>query len=345
MNQPPTNNPIVANVQNGIQNVQNGIQNGIQSVQKGVEPIVTAVQNNVSSATQAVQNNLKEFSSPQNIANASPSFLDSNGIIAKFVFLILVVIVFLLLMNLGIMMVGYYLQPPNNPYLIQGMIQGSQFVDISRDPKNPMSVTLKHSNNQKSGMEFSWSLWLNLQKNTNTKTDYSHIFSVGNNTFDPKTGLATVENGPGVYLSNLDSSGNQLETANLHVVMDCIPDGIIHNQSVNVTNLPYNKWFNVVLRMNNTLLDIYINGIITSRLNFTNVPKQNYGDVLVCANGGFIGALSNLRYYDYGMNVFEIGSVVFRGPTLTAAKINQNVNSTQNGYNYLSNKWYASKLN
>jgi hypothetical protein len=272
----------------------------------------------------------------------SESFLSSNGIIAKFVFIILTVIVFLFLMNLGISLLGYYLQPANNPFIVKGMIQGTNPAIIPRDPKKMNSVVIKHSNNQKGGMEFTWSLWLYLQNNTNEKTQYSHIFNVGNNIFDDQTGLATVENGPGLYLANFDKDGKKVETANLHLVMDTVPDGISFEQSTDITNLPYDKWFNVVIKLRNTTMDVYVNGTIASRLNFINVPKQNYNDINVCSNGGFVGSLSDLRYYNYALNVFDINYIVYKGPNTSVSSLNK-VASTQGGFNYLSNSWYASK--
>lgn len=311
-------------VKDTTQNIVDGVSS---SVSKGVEDVGEAMQ-------------FKQFSASENFSEATESFLNSNTIVAKFVFVMLVVIVFLFLMNLGIYLLGYFLQPSNNPYIVNGMIQGTNFIKVSRDPKVVNSVVLKHSNNQESGLEFSWSLWLNLKYNTNTKTQYSHIFSVGNNSFDLTTGLATIQNGPGLYLSNLDSSGNQITTANLHLVMDSMPDGSTFSETADISNLPYDKWFNVVIRMKNTVMDIYINGVITHRTNFTNVPRQNYNDVLICANGGFTGALSNLRYYDYALNVFEITSIVYAGPTLNASTINGTSTAVKGGYNYLSNLWY-----
>jgi hypothetical protein len=329
--------------QNAIQPAIENIQQASTDVANKIADFTNNVANNVAETTKEVTNNLKEFASPQNFTNATQSFVNSNSIIAKFVFILLVVIVFLFLLNLGIKLIGYFLRPPNNPYLVNGMISGTNAIVVSRDPKKANSVTLKRSNNQKTGLEFTWSVWLNLQYNTRTNTTYSHIFSVGNNTFDETTGIASVSNGPGLYLANLDGSGNQIQMANLHIVMDTISDGISYNQTTDVSNVPYNKWFNVILRVENSILDVYINGVITSRLNFINVPRQNYEDVLICQNGGFIGSLSNLRYYDYALNVFEIMGVVYGGPNLSAAK-NINASSTKGGFNYLSNQWYSSKL-
>ena len=52
------------------------------------------------------------------------------------------------------------------------------------------------------------------------------------------------------------------------------------------------------------------------KMTFQDVPKQNYGDVFVCNNGGFTGELSDLRYFDYGLGVFEIMNIVNRGQIL-----------------------------
>ena len=98
----------------------------------------------------------------------------------------------------------------------------------------------------------------------------------------------------------------------------------------------------MAIRMQNQSMDIYINGTITNRVNFENVPKQNYQDVLVCANGGFPGQISNLRYYDYALSVFEIMNLVYWGPNLKL--IEKTTESSSSNYNFLSNEWYNSKL-
>jgi len=341
---PPTTSLLPAPLVDNLQQGMSAVQNATATVTDKIGETTSAIATNVSNATESIGANLKEFSSPAQITNASESFLNSNGIIAKFVFLILVVIVFLFLMNLGITLVGYFLKPPRNPIVVNGMIPGTNFLDISRDPKTQGSIDIKHSNNQNGGMEFTWSVWLNLQKNTNTTTQYSHIFSVGNNTFDPKTGIATVENGPGLYLVNTDASGNPMQNANLHVIMDTMTDGISSSESVEIENLPYDKWFNVVLRMKNNFLDVYVNGVITSRIRFINVPKQNYSNVLVCANGGFIGTLSLLQYYDYALNVFEIGSLLYWGPKMSPP-VSKGGSKDSGNYSYLSSQWYSTQLN
>jgi hypothetical protein len=305
--------------------------------------------------SEQVKSSLDDFSSPEKTGISDSDFLQSNGMVANFAFLILVLIIFLVLLNLGIYALNYFMQPTSNPYIIYGTIQGNEFLTISRNPKSARYVVLQHSNNRDGGIEFTWSVWLNFNHiNNPMKTEYSHLFSVGTNSFDSKTGLSTGNNGPGFYLRNQDESGDLVSTANILLLMDTmsldpIPtnkNGLLSTETTTstteISKLPYNKWFHLACRMQFNSMDIYINGIISDRINFENVPRQNYEDVLLCANGGFNGQMSNLRYYNYALNVFEISNIVYWGPSLKAAT-NNNITASGN-YNYLSNIWYLNKL-
>jgi hypothetical protein len=298
-----------------------------------------------------VQNSLDEFSSPEKTGSTDEGFLQSNSLIANFAFIVLVLVAFLVLLNLGIYTLYYLLEPTKNPYIINGTIQGNNYMTVSRNPKAASYVVLQHSNNEKGGIEFTWSVWLTFNHIDNLmKTTYAHIFSVGTNDFDSHTGVSMGNNGPGLYLRNEDPSGNLVNTANVLLVMDTMSaskDSAVLNTdttpfSTEIQNLPYNKWFHLALRMHYNSMDIYVNGTVTNRINFDNVPRQNYEDVLLCANGGFSGQMSNLRYYNHALNIFEIKNLVYWGPSLKAAT---NTTVTANGnYNYLSNWWYMNKL-
>jgi hypothetical protein len=113
---------------------------------------------------------------------------------------------------------------------------------------------------------------------------------------------------------------------------------------IDVSGIPLQKWFHVAVRLQNTILDVYVNGTLSKRTVLPDVPKQNYADVYVCGNGGFPGALSNLRYYPYAMNVFEINAVSWYGPNMTASTLENSIMKVQNGYTYISNLWYNKHL-
>ena len=316
----------------GLQNVGKQLSNiklpDVQQLTQGVTDTAKAATSSVASTRETLGNTLNSFSS-QSVINASQSFLDSNSIIAKFVFLIFVLIVFLVAMNLGISLLMYFLSPPRNPAVIDGLLTGNTPITVTQDPKNKDSVMIFRSNNQSKGLEATWSVWLNIDGLTNAGK-LAHVFNKGNDIYDT-TGYATVNNGPGLYIKP--------DTNTIQIVMDEANTQKACN--ISLDNIPLKKWFHVVMRIQNNILDVYINGIISSRYVFNGVPKQNYDSVNVCQNGGFSGKLSNLFYYDHALSIFDINNLVLRGPNLTeSSKVKSNIGN----YTYLSNTWYASRM-
>jgi hypothetical protein len=323
-----------------LQNIGSQITNS--NVGQGATDAANTISQTVSNATANVSSGLKSFSS-QSVVNASQSFLDSNSIIAKFVFLIFVLIVFLIVLNLGIMLIAYLLSPPKNPYVIQGLINGNMHLTVNQDPQNTSSATIFRSNNRSSGIESSWAFWININSFTNNTNTYKHVFNKGNNVYtgqdkDKKTGLATINNGPGVYLIS-DATNPQL--VNLVVFMDETSTNASSQTPAVVTNMPINKWAHVVIRIQGQIMDIYINGTIANRQILATVPKQNYDPVFIGWNNGFSGQLSNIIYYDHALGVFDINNLVLAGPNLVQSS---SVKSNIGNYTYMSNLWYANKI-
>ena len=375
---------------------------GQQSPGTQLENIGNSIKNGVSNAVSG-------FS--ESTASVGNEFLQSNSIIAKFAFIILVILGFMVLLNLGIALLAYYYSPPPSPYLINGMIDGTNGMVIPQDPKNANSITILRSDNQSTGLEFTWSLWLFVtDPGTSSPSTYQNIFNKGNGIYNSitsmarnvdynsamtnlginrttavdgtttyvvpsaissainsqtfvgpnvqakemltnvigalgisnqsllnmdQTGIASVNNGPGMYLVASATS------ASVIAVMDTV-DPQNPTQTMKVDNCPINKWFHVALRMENNIMDIYINGTISGRTLLTGVPRQNYNDVNICQNGGFTGSLSNLRYYNKALSAFEINSVVRSGPNTTL--VNSNIASNPGYSYYLADSWFYSKL-
>jgi hypothetical protein len=310
-------------------NIQQNLSEGIQTVSSNIE-----------SVKQNIGNTLNEFSS-KNVVDASTDFLESNSLIAKFAFLVLVLIVFMFLLNLGIMLIGYFTQPSNNPYIVKGTINGNEAATISQNPKTTDSIIIKRSNNESKGIELTWSMWL-LISQIPKDANYQHIFSKGDLTKNT-AGIYTI-NGPGVYLVK-DSSDPK--KANLKIIMDTVvsetpgKSDLVPNTYVDVKNIPLNKWVNVTFRVENKIMDVYVNGTISNRLVFDNVPLQNYHDIQICKDGGFSGKISNLRYFSYSLNIFEINTLVLGGPDLKPGQISSNINKVSDPtFSYISNMWY-----
>ena len=321
---------------NTAQNIQEGAINTAQNIQEGATNAYQSLANSATQLKENVTTSLDQFSSKSAVATeASQDFLNSNSIIAKFVFLLLVLIGFLFLVRLGIMLISYFTQPPPSPYVILGTNPGGNAVFVNDNPADPNSPDLQRSNNQPSGLEFTWSVWLLYQGSSNSNGPiYHNVFNKGTNDYDSYYGVAKTSNGPGLYIIG-DISPS------LHVVMD----DVVNNQnSLDISGIPVGKWFHVTIRMQNKIMDVYVNGMISGRYIFKNVPKQNYFGTYVCQNGGFNGTLSNLRYFSYALDVTQINNIILAGPNLTASTLSQKMASTNYSY-YLSSLWYNSKLN
>jgi len=295
------------------------------------------ISSSIDKLSKNVSENINQFSNAASVnADASSSYLSSNTLIAKFAFLILVIIVFLFLLNLGIMLIQYFYSPSEDPYLIKGMVSGTEPVTIHQDPNNSDSILINRSNNESTGLEFTWSVWLHINELEDQQRVYQHVFNKGDTSFS-SNGITNINNGPGLYLINNKSSMN-VGSAELRVVMDS--NNKSDNNYIDIKEVPIKKWVHVAIRMQNTVMDVYVNGIITGRLTMTDVPKQNYNNVNVNQEGGFKGKLSNLRYYSRALNVFEINNVVSTGPNLeTYLPV-----ESPKYYGYLSQLWYSSKV-
>ena len=311
---------------NKIKNTKDSLARVVNNVKGNVENIVNNVKTNVT-------NKLDEFGPKKNtIFKYGSDYMNSNSIVAKFAFVILVFIIFLILCNLGTTLIGYFTQPSKSPYIINGMLDGTNALVISQDPSNPDSIPITRSNDEKTGMEFSWSIWLLLSDNS-TKKSYQNIFNKGDSSY--VNGISQVNNAPGLYLSSLINNEN-----NLHIIMDTV-DINIGQAKIDVNGVPFNKWFLVVIRLENKVLDVYINGTITNRYNMKSVPKQNYNDINICQNGGFVGQLSNLRYYNYALSSFAINNIVMRGPNLNTSKLDSTRITSKDSPYFLSSTWYT----
>jgi hypothetical protein len=210
------------------------------------------------------------------------------------------------------------------------MVDGNTTKTISQDPNNSTSIPILRSNNETEGLEFTWSFWIYIDNLPDTKeinkpnTNMQGIFCKGD---------GKVNNGPGVYL------GPDMSNATLNIIMDTVISGDTNN-TVKINNVPLKKWVHVAIRCEQMTIDVYVNGIIASRLTLSNLPKQNYNDVIIAQQGGFSGKLSNLRYYSHALNIFEINYVVYGGPN----KSSINTTPTSVGSSYLSRNWYSSNV-
>ena len=271
-----------------------------------------------------------DFSS-KDAVSGSKDFLESNSWVAKLAFLLMVIIGFVILFRLMITFITWIFSPSGKVILVNGLQNGSVSTTISQDPNNKSSITILRSENEKDGIEFTWSVWLYLNGFQNSGS-YHHVFNKGNVSTATPTGTFpgtnTPNNAPGLYINpNYDG---------FRVIMNSFNNP--YEEVIEVTDLPMGKWINIVIRIQDKNCDIYVNGRLVKRRIMTEVVKQNYDDVHVSLNGGFSGYLSNLTYYNRSISVTEIQDIISIGPNLKPVSKANDLNNPEP--RYLSNRWY-----
>jgi hypothetical protein len=298
--------------------------------------------------TNAINKSMEEFTSPSAVNTTNEGFLNSNGVIAKVVFLIMVAIVFIVLFVISIRLIGYFLSPNPNPIIIDGQITGNRSKTISQNPTNSLAQILR-SNNEASGIEFTWTVWLYYAGSIG-ETKYSPVFVKGDCSAPSASEFCSINNGPGVYFGKNDGKGSNI----LYILMDSVNTAAVPTKTIDtidinalpaniivVPNIPTNNYFHLAIRCRNSYIDVYINGTVVKSQNLMNVPKQNYYDLVVCPTTGFSGYLSQLQYFSKALSVVEINSIVQKGPNLKDAnQLNLGTSMPSN----ISTSWYNSFL-
>jgi hypothetical protein len=293
---------------------------------------------------ETVSSQISSFSSNKYI-DATQEFLESNSLVAKVTFLLFALFLYMMLFRVGMMIIMYFYGPSSVQKLVDGFIPTESAITISQDPKVSGSQTISRSNNQVNGIEFTWSVWLYINKSTLDKptTAYKHIFHKGNLNIGAD-GLNTPNNAPGLYISPfIAQNGGIANDVELTVAMSTFGN---YDEKVTISNIPLNKWFNIIIRCKNTVLDVYVNGSIAKSTRLTGVPKQNFGDVFVTNNGGFNGQLADLLYYSNALGIADIQKIISKGPSTYAAKISGSggMGLLNVSANYLSSQWYFDGL-
>jgi len=294
---------------------------------------LSSLQSSTNSMTDSLNTTMKSLDMTPTV-NSTKEFLESNSAIARFSFLIMAIFIFIIVLKLCIRLISYFiLNKSGKVVIVDGMIDGNEPYTFPQDPNSNSNVkTISKSNNAENGVEFTWSVWLYVDSITSSSTNtvYKHVFSKGNNNWNSSSsnppGVAYPNNAPGVYLSPT--------TNDLYVFMNTYD---IINEEIVINSIPLNKWFNLIICGVNKSIDVYINGIVVNSHQLVSVPKQNYGDVYVCNNGGFSGNLSELVYYNKAVSLKTIQQIVSAGPVL---KYVSSSKSKSPSYNYLSMDWY-----
>ena len=289
--------------------------------------------------------------STQKFLSGSKEFLESNTLIAKTTFLMLILVIFCILYILISKLIIYFLSPSETPYLLHGMKDATQQQIIPQALINKNSIQIMRSKNEYDGVEFTYSFWIHINNLLYKENmDFKHVFHKGSTkSGEGGNGIFGPNNSPGVYLytgkKNLSDHLKEsypvlgmLVRLNVYQNTEHAERPFKYYEDIYIDGIPIKKWVGVIIRLTSqNIVDVYINGNLTKRHKLSNVVKQNYDNVYLNLNGGFSGFMSNLKYYNYAIGTFEIDNITNNGPNLKIAHDN---NVEKSKPYYLSNQWY-----
>ena len=264
-------------------------------------------------------------------------FLYSDDPFSVFLTIVVIIILFILSLNI-IMGIITAIGKSNQVYVVRGITNGNVPLVIPVNPNSSDSVTIDRSNN-KTGIEFSWSVWLNLSEIPASSPRYQHVFSKGEGIHNLTTGKVFPNNAPGLYITQENNECKLVVLMNTFNTISSVAD---MTDELIIPNIPINKWINVIIRVISNNIDIYVNGTLVKSHILSGVPRHNYGDVSVALDNGFKGYLSNLIYYSYGLSPGKITSISNKGPNLKISSSAETLSKP--APSYLSSKWYSDNI-
>ena len=190
-------------------------------------------------------------------------------------------------------------------------------ITILQNPREPRAKTIPVSDNERTGIEFSYSFYLYVNPSTFTGEDVlKHVFHKGYTTPFPLMG-------PAVFIKGSSNT--------MRVVMNTYKNPYTY---LDIENIPVRKWFHVVLLCRKNSLEVYINGNLRKKLTFEDtLPYQNFQNLILFSplnmnffksqyvtlkedmrvQGAFRGNLSNLFYFPYALSFTEIQALMTKG--------------------------------
>tara|TARA_B110000879_G_scaffold209588_1_gene297694 strand:- start:86 stop:892 length:807 start_codon:yes stop_codon:yes gene_type:complete len=226
------------------------------------------------------------------------SFFQGGSVISKLLMTVIFIILFIVCVNLIKRLYRKYQQIKNaSPWVFKGTKDAKTRMVILQDPTKYGAITLPRSENEYAGLEFAYMLWIHIDDWSKNENKMKHILHKGNSSGEPLQS-------PGIWL---DKTKNTL-VINMNTFENV-------RETIEVDNIPLNKWVHVTVAARQRNLDVFINGNLIKRLKLKSLPKQNYGDIYLNAFGGFGGFLSNVRYFNHYISFREIDEHIKDGPS------------------------------
>uniref|UniRef100_A0AB39JBR3 Uncharacterized protein n=1 Tax=Florenciella sp. virus SA2 TaxID=3240092 RepID=A0AB39JBR3_9VIRU len=357
-------NAIEKKFTNKLQNTQNSLKTALKQSTNVVTNVAKKTTNTIKSEVTKQANSIKAASNKSESVQSGKAkmaklgsdikdFAEKNSTITKVIFILFVFILFGILIRLGVYIISLFLTTDKNPIVADGTLNTNLLTLYQVNPSLKNSKPILKSINENQGMEYTWSSWIFIDNAiTGSETTPKRFFSKGqtinkninsNENSNINVNYNFLMNSPGLYLWDNSKKSSYENTISIVVSKynadygDEVENDL--TEIIEIKNIPIQKWVNVIIRIQNRTIDVYINGVLSVRRNLNYVIKQNFGDIYVGDNkSGPSGYLSSLRYFSYAIGNHKIQDIIKQGPNL---KLIDNNCSKYKDPKYLSSRWYT----
>ena len=332
---------------NKVKEISEKVLEGAKNLGGKINNSVTNIKQNITNKIASTSDTAKTSSTGQEAVKAIgkvEEFMQANSAISKFVAVVLSILVFYMLFNIGVYILSQYFMPTTHTTVVDGLTQSNLQLQISANPNISNSVPILRSVNQSQGLEYTWDVWFFI-KDVSSMKGYGLIFSKGLancanspnsdnlNKNECKPGASLLGVCPGAYITTINNQ------AQLLVAINTLIDPNLNNigyEELTIKDIPLNKWVHCAIRVQNVAVDVYINGIMTQRKILQTLPLQNYYDTYVGDQYSFNGYISSLNYYAYALNYDQIQNDYVKGPNMNLYGQSNQINYKD----YLAMNWY-----
>jgi hypothetical protein len=163
-------------------------------------------------------------------------------------------------------------------------ITSGQDGKIATDFSNVISV----SENQ-GQLTFSYAGWIEVDDFTYRLGERKTIFSKGSDDITSSCPALVIDANTNSLLVILDTYGTQ--------------------EIVPISNIPAKKWIHFAIVVEQTSINVYINGTLHTHHTLNQLPKQNSASVKISPKGGFNGKIGLIQYYPSKLSSSDVSSL------------------------------------
>jgi len=182
-------------------------------------------------------------------------------------------------------------------YFGQTSVGSDAIVTKSQDGKTEVSYSgVTPSKNQPDGISFSYAGWIYVQDYTYRYGEKKVVFTKGTPDLSVACPALVLDSNTNTFLVYVDTFGTQ--------------------EIVPISNLTAQKWIHFAIVVDQTAVNVYINGTLHTHHTMNQLPKQNSAPLLISPGGGFSGKIGYLQYYPSLLSSSDVSSMSQIAPVL-----------------------------